>query len=221
MDKSDIQYSALLEEYKCLKSEIAANLASSRQVTNLTLLAFGVVASASSVLATSGGDWALLLGPPVFVALTLSQLRYTYLAVEMGTYINGTIARQIQLLAESDAVMGWESRRSELFLKAGWLPIRSATLVLPLLGAMLCVALYFGIHVGSSDSVSLWSLDRFSVVGLIAFAFVVGAAVYCFLAGRTLERARNSRIPRIHGGDVQLETPPDNQPMQPTGSASG
>ena len=216
MDKNEIRYSALLEEYRCLKSEIAANLASSRQATNLTLVALGLVASGAKILADAGAYWPLLLGPPVFVALVLTQLRYTHLAVEMGRYIERRIAPEIRRLAEASEVMGWEASRSESFSKMRWLPIRGATLALPLLGAMLCVILYLGIHFRSVGSGSLWPLDAPSILGLAVLFLVLGTVIYCFVAGKALERARHSRSAGT-GGEARLEKPED-RPAPSTGS---
>ena len=197
---------------------IRLNLASSRQATNLTLVALGLVASGAKALATSGHYWPLLLGPPVFIALVLSQLRYTHLAVEMGTYIDRNIVPEIRRLAGASELMGWESHRSELFLEKRWLPIRSATLVLPLFGAILCVMLYLGIHLGSAGSRGLWPLDSSSSLGLVVLALVAGIVAYCFVAGRALEKARNTRS-RGTENQAPPERPPDNQPTQPAGSA--
>jgi hypothetical protein len=213
MDKNDIEPSALLEEYKCLKSEIAANLAASRQATNLTLLALGLIAGGAKVLTESDSSkvlteadsyWPLLLGPPVFLALMLSQLRYTYLAVEMSVYIDKSIARRLRTLAKNQDVMGWESNQFELvpgsrrwredhgyaLQRLRWLPIRGATLLLPLLGAMICLVLYCGIRVQNDGISSLWSLDLLSILSLIEVALVVGAALYSFVSAQALERAR-------------------------------
>jgi hypothetical protein len=55
---------------------------------------------------------------------------------------------------------------------------------------MICLALYCGFHVQNGNSMSLWPLDLLSVLGLIEVALVVGAALYCFGAAQSLERAR-------------------------------
>src|ERR1051326_7930867 len=130
MDTHEKEYSALIEEYKTLKAEITSNLNSSRQGTALTLVALGAAAGSAKAVVESA-DWVLLLFPPVFLALLLNQLRYTYLALDMGTYINDALAQRIRTLVQSNVPMCWESQKSTSTKTVPFFPIRVATLAVP------------------------------------------------------------------------------------------
>ncbi len=203
MNDKEMEYSALLEEYKALKSEIAANLASSRQTTHLTIVALGLLAGSAKLLSDSGTYWILLFGPPVFFALILSQLRYTYLALDMGAYINDRIAHRMRLLTDSQ-VMGWEAHSSNLFEGLRMLPVRSATLLIPWLGAVGSMTLYCIFHFSPGATVinQGWWVGTI-LVGAEFVAVIVGT-LYCYQTGLHAERLRNTRR---EPGVVQLESP--------------
>ena len=116
-ERIKIELSTLLDEYKLLKAEIVSNLNSGRQVVNLTLTAIGFLVAAGKSIVDSGSLIIFLIAPLFFNVLAWTQLRYTFLVLDMGAYLRNKLVKHIrealkELSPESlqgfSYVMEWE-----------------------------------------------------------------------------------------------------------------
>lgn len=187
-----LEYSALLEEYKSLKSEIVANLDSARQVVGLTLTAIGVFIAIAPYVVESQTIILFLIAPLFFYGLAWTQLRYIYLALDMGTHLREAVLPRIQLTLarmhpqageDFSNLMGWDlANRSPLRLRRGglrrllFLPIAGANYGIPILASVLSVGTFLLLALHSSQPLSIIEVVLIAVNG-IAFLYSIGWGV--------------------------------------------
>ena len=190
------ELSILLDEYKALKAEVVSNLNSGRQVVNLTLVAVGVLIGGSQVVIQSGHIIVFLIAPLFFHLLAWTQLRYTFLVLEIGSYLRDVLAPRIRQALREMAneteeelsyIMQWEEAGkgpSRGHKGIGWLlflPIAAGSYGLPLLAAALSTLGFLSIMESSRD------------LGALAMALIVlntAALVYSVAWGWIAERRR-------------------------------
>jgi hypothetical protein len=102
-----------------------------------------------------------LLAPLLFYALAWTQLRYTFLVLDMGTYLRDDLIPKLRLSIEAAGprapsnehslcgLMGWEFWDASLLRREGWLrrilvlPIAGANYGVPLLASLASLAGYW------------------------------------------------------------------------------
>jgi len=162
----EAEYSVLLEEYKMLKGEIVSNLTSSHQTANLALVAIGILITATPFIIQRNLPIIFLVAPLFFYALAWAQLRYTYLVLDMGIYLRDTLRPEIQhILAEIppnkkrdyEKILGWELHgksptrlNHSKWIQFLFLPVAGANFGIPLLAAILSVAIFLIVASGAS-----------------------------------------------------------------------
>lgn len=183
-----LELSTVLEEYKTLKAEIMANLASGRQVANLTLTSVGILIAAAPIIIQSQATIIFLVAPWLFYVLAWSQLRYTYLVLDMGDYLRDVVVPHVhQLLKQNQTVdrdiayiLSWELpgkgpsrlRRTKL-LRCLFLPIAGANFAIPLLAAALSMGTFLILAFQNTQTISgvEWLLIAVDVVAFIYSAY--------------------------------------------------
>lgn len=177
-----VELPILLDEYKALKAEIVSNLNSGRQIVNLTLTAIGVLIAAGKYIIESKALITFLIAPLFFYFLAWTQLRYTFLVLDMGTYLRKNLLQHIredlkELSPESKQdfshIMEWEeaekgaTRRYRGVKLLLFLPIAGANYGIPLLAAVLSTITFF-LLVGSGYEIGFLeiSLIVINVIGL-------------------------------------------------------
>jgi hypothetical protein len=183
--QAQTEWSAAVEEYKALKTEIVSNLNSARQATNLTLAAATVLIAVSTKLYTSD-RWIFLVAPLGFYALAWVQLRYTYLVLDMGNYMRNQLRPQLQRILQATApgqnldldwVMGWETTgrgptrlRGSRAADIAFAPIAGANFAIPLVAAIASMATFFALKPATlgPGEFGLLALD---VLGLVYTSF--------------------------------------------------
>jgi len=190
MTKKDEQLqtelSTLLEEYRTLKTEIVSNLASGREIATLTLTTIGILVAAAPFIINLQVIIIFLIVPLLFYILAWSQLRYTYLVLDMGAYLRSVIVpkihwliKEVQVDKERDIsyLMSWEfpgkgpSRlRQTKLLKILFLPIAGANYGIPLLAAVLSVSTFLILTFQTSRIVSIVEI-LLIVVNIIALIY--------------------------------------------------
>lgn len=183
-----IELNVLLEEYKALKAEIVSNLDSGRQVASLTLTAVGIFISASPAIIQSHLNIVFLIAPLLFYALAWSQLRYTYLVLDMGDYLKKVIVPNVQrVLKETHGtkerdiryILSWElpgkspsSLRPTKLLQRLFLPIAGANYGIPLLVAILSVSAFVILAFQNSQTISTveWIVIAVETIALFGYS---------------------------------------------------
>lgn len=184
-----IELSTVLEEYKTLKTEIVSNLASGRQIATLTMTAAGILVATAPSIIEQQITIIFLVAPLLFYVLAWSQLRYTYLVLDMGTYLRSVIVpnihwlmKEMQIDKERDIsyLMSWEFpgkgpsrlRRTKL-LRILFLPIAGANYGVPLLAAVFSVSTFLIFTFQTSRTVSIVEVLLIAVdtIGLIYSTF--------------------------------------------------
>lgn len=155
-----IELDIVIEEYRALKNEIGSNLNAARQIVQLTFTAVAVLLGATPLIIASKLNILFLVIPLVFYALVWSQLRYIYLVLDIGNYLQAkTIPAVRHLLSELssvkkktelDDIMAWETPgKGPIRLRRSWLqkilfiPIAGANLGISLLASTGCVAAFY------------------------------------------------------------------------------
>jgi hypothetical protein len=183
------ELSTVLAEYKTLKTEVKSNLASGRQISTLTLTAVGILVAAAPSIVEKQVTIIFLIAPLLFYVLAWSQLRYTYLVLDMGAYLRSVVIpnihwliKEMQIDKERDIsyLMSWEfpgkgpSRlRRTKSLRILFLPIAGANYGVPLLVAVFSVAAFLILTFQTSQTVSIVEvfLIVVDIIGLIYSAF--------------------------------------------------
>ncbi len=185
-----IELGTPLEEYRQLKAEIVSNLESGRQIATLTLTSAGILIAAAPYVIQSQVTVLFLIAPIFFYLLAWAQLRYVYLVLDMGQYLQKSVVPRIQaILTELSAskhdrdfseIMSWELAgkspvrlRKDKFLGILFVPIAGANYGLPLLAALLSLFAFLFVtwsaaHVITFLEAGLIVLD---ISGLIYSAF--------------------------------------------------
>lgn len=192
-----LELSTVLEEYKTLKAEIMANLASGRQVANLTLTSVGILIAAAPIIIQSQATIIFLVAPWLFYVLAWSQLRYTYLVLDMGDYLRDVVVPHVhQLLKQNQTVdrdiayiLSWELpgkgpsrlRRTKL-LRCLFLPIAGANFAIPLFAAALSMGTFLILAFQNTQTIS--------GVEWLLIAVDVAAFIYSAYWGLEAERGR-------------------------------
>lgn len=192
-----LELSTVLEEYKTLKAEIMANLDSGRQVANLTLTSVGILIAAAPIIIQSQATIIFLVAPLLFYVLAWSQLRYTYLVLDMGNYLRDVVVPHVhQLLKQNQTVdrdiayiLSWELpgkgpsrlRRTKL-LRCLFLPIAGANFAIPLLAAALSMGTFLILAFQNTQTIS--------GVEWLLIAVDVAAFIYSAYWGLEAERGR-------------------------------
>lgn len=183
-----IELSTLLEEYRMLKTEIVSNLVSGRQIATLTLTAVGILVAAAPSIIEQQVKIIFLIAPLLFYVLAWSQLRYTYLVLDMGTYLRSVVVPNIHRLMKEMQIdkvrdiaylMSWELpgkgpsrlRRTKL-LRVLFLPIAGANFGVPLLAAVFSVATFLMLSYQTPQTVSI--VEVF-LVGVDTIGFIFSA----------------------------------------------
>jgi len=183
-----IELDTALEEYRAMKTEIVANLESARQVVHLALTAIAILIGAVPVIVQSHSTILFLIAPLLFFALAWSQLRYIYLVLDMGKYLNAYVVPNVQRLlseistSKSDfsQVMSWEMPgkgptrlRGNLFRGLLFFPIAGANLGISLLAAFGSVVAFVWLSAQSQHLISKMeiSLIIFNAITLIYTAY--------------------------------------------------
>ncbi len=184
-----IELSTLLEEYRTRKTEIVSNLASGRQIATLTLTAVGILVAAAPSIIEQKVKIIFLIAPLFFYVLAWSQLRYTYLVLDMGTYLRSVVVPNIHRLMKEMQIdkkrdigylMSWELRgkgssrlRRTKLLRVLFLPIAGANYGVPLLAAVFSVATFLILTYQTPQTISIVEVFLIGVdtIGLIYSAF--------------------------------------------------
>lgn len=150
----ELEYTALLEEYRSLREEINATLDSSRQVVNLTLVGVGGLIAFFPFLLQLQSQTVFLLIPFFFYGLAWTQLRYILLAQRIGSYLDKNVISRIRSILKTVAngeeddygsFMSWESGRgTNLILQVGFsvVLIEGAGFAIPLLAGLLSLVVF-------------------------------------------------------------------------------
>ena len=158
------ELSVLIEEYKALKTEINSNLGSARLVGNLTVTALGILIASSKYLIDAHLIIIFLGSSMLFCVFAWTQLRYTFLVLDLGAYLRGGLAPRIREALEELApestrdfshVLKWEdagkglTRRYAGIRRLTFLPIASGGYGIPVLAGALCTLMYSLLVLGS------------------------------------------------------------------------
>lgn len=178
-----LELSILLDEYKALKSEIVSTLGSARQVVNLTLAAIGVLIAGSKYVVESGFVIIFLIAPLFFYVLAWTQLRYTFLVLDMGLYLRDDLTRHIrealrklseESMRDFSYIMQWEeagkgpTRRHKGIRALLFLPIAGGSFGVPLFAAVLSTLAFFALMDSRHElGILEIGLILFNVVALI------------------------------------------------------
>ena len=177
-----IELDTALEEYRAMKTEIVSNLEAARQIVHLALTAIAILIGAAPVIIQSQATILFLIAPLLFFALAWSQLRYIYLVLDMGKYLNHYIVPHVQkLLSEISPsrkdfsqVMSWElpgkgptRLRGNLLRGLLFFPIAGANLGISLLAALGSVLAFVWLSLQSQHRISSIELS------LIIFNFMI------------------------------------------------
>jgi len=183
-----IELDIALEEYRTMKTEIVSNLDAARQIVHLALTAIAILIGAVPVIVQSHSTILFLIAPLLFFALAWSQLRYIYLVLDMGKYLNNYIVPNVQrLLSEISTskndfsqVMSWEMPgkgptrlRGNLFRGLLFFPIAGANLGISLLAILGSVAAFLWLSLQNQYRISAMemSLIIFNAITLIYTAY--------------------------------------------------
>jgi hypothetical protein len=94
-DQSKLMYDAWLEEYRSLRAEVIAIGTSSRQGTQVAIVALAAVISLAGYIVQNDLPILFLLAPLVFYALAWTQLRLAYTARTTSDYIIKNLAKNV------------------------------------------------------------------------------------------------------------------------------
>jgi hypothetical protein len=198
-EQFQLELSTLLETYRSLKSEIVSNLDSSRQVSTLTLTAVGIFIATAQSMVQAEATIIFLIAPLLFYVFAWSQLRYTFLVLDMGAHLRDVVAPKVhEILQETQTItrdisyiMSWElqgkgpsglRRRRTILQSLAFLPIAGANFGIPLIAATLSVFSFLFFTFQNSRTIS-------AIEGILIVVDVIGL-LYSAYWGWIAERSR-------------------------------
>ena len=194
----NLEISIILEEYRSLKNEIVNNLNSARQITNLTLLAVGVLVTAETLNLEHYYPTLFLIISLIFITLALVQLRFVYLVLDMGKYIQNILkTTTMKLLSkytgnntkDYEYIFGWDDKgkgpialRELVIEKIVFFPIAGASFAIPIIAAILSIATF--------EYMVFINIHQLTLIDQILIGINIIALIYCIFWGILAELKR-------------------------------